>query len=504
MLAGLADLIAGNDHFEFYWFPYTDRAQVKTNNRVPVSDQPLRRLRGWLDDDFLSNTVFAGACRLGRPVPALVPSISADLRPGADRAQLHRPLRPGLLHRRAGCASSRWSTACPAPRCGEALAALRRIIDGLPFKVLFPVEVRFTAADDIWLSHGYGRESAYVAIHQYAGAPYEPYFRAFEKVAAGLGGRPHWGKLHYRDAASLRAGYPRFDDFLRGPRHASTRTGSSPTTTPTRSSAPEPDQGFRAGQRQRRPGGAVRSGQTATPLPAEGRSAASVLADHSAAGVAFAAAAFFGAAFFAAALRGGVSASESAVAAVFFAVVFFAVVFFAVVFFAGGLLGAAFFFGAGPFARFSASISEASLERQRLRRLTAAQRRVVLAVGDVRAEAAVLDDQRLLGQRVDAHLAQRRRGRPALAGLRRGQQRQRLVQRDGEHLLLGLQRAEVVAPLDVRAVAAVVGEDLVAVGVRADQPGQGQQRSASSRVSVSGDWERSSDDLRSPLATYGP
>ena len=27
------------------------------------------------------------------------------------------------------------------------------------------------------------------------------------------GGRPHWGKLHTRDADYLRAVYPRFDDF---------------------------------------------------------------------------------------------------------------------------------------------------------------------------------------------------------------------------------------------------------------------------------------------------
>jgi L-gulonolactone oxidase len=80
--------------------------------------------------------------------------------------------------------------------------------------VLFPVEVRFTAPDDIWLSHGYQRESVYLAIHQYAGMPYEPYFRAFEEVAKGLDGRPHWGKLHYRDAESLAPAYPRFADFL--------------------------------------------------------------------------------------------------------------------------------------------------------------------------------------------------------------------------------------------------------------------------------------------------
>jgi L-gulono-1,4-lactone dehydrogenase len=27
-------------------------------------------------------------------------------------------------------------------------------------------------------------------------------------------GRPHWGKMHFRDAASLAASYPRFSDFV--------------------------------------------------------------------------------------------------------------------------------------------------------------------------------------------------------------------------------------------------------------------------------------------------
>src|SRR5262249_34051016 len=76
VLRDFDELATHNDHFEFYWFPYTDRVQVKRNNRVAVSDRPLSRFRGWLDDEFLSNTVFAGACRLGRAAPALVEPIS--------------------------------------------------------------------------------------------------------------------------------------------------------------------------------------------------------------------------------------------------------------------------------------------------------------------------------------------------------------------------------------------------------------------------------------------
>jgi L-gulonolactone oxidase len=104
--------------------------------------------------------------------------------------------------------------AVPRAAMPSVLSELPQIIAGLPFKVQFPVEVRFTGADDVWLSHSYGRESAYIAVHQFAGSPYEPYFRAVEALCEPLAGRPHWGKMHYRDAESLRRVYPRFDDFL--------------------------------------------------------------------------------------------------------------------------------------------------------------------------------------------------------------------------------------------------------------------------------------------------
>ncbi|WP_200215578.1 D-arabinono-1,4-lactone oxidase [Micromonospora coerulea] len=213
VLAELPALVDGHDHVEFYWFPYTSRVQVKTNDRAPADDRPLPRWRGWLDDEFLANTVFAGACRLGRAVPALAPGLSAvSARALTERTYTGRSDQVFCTPRRVRFVEMEY--ALPRAVLPTALDALRRIVDGLPFKVLFPVEVRFTAADDIWLSHGYGRDSTYLAIHQYVGMPYEPYFRAFEQVATELGGRPHWGKLHWRDAASLAPAYPRFADFL--------------------------------------------------------------------------------------------------------------------------------------------------------------------------------------------------------------------------------------------------------------------------------------------------
>ena len=69
------------------------------------------------------------------------------------------------------------------------------------------------AADDIWLSTAYGRDTAYIAIHQYAGLPYRAYFDRFESIVAAVaGGRT--GASCTRSTPRL-ALYPRFDDFRR-------------------------------------------------------------------------------------------------------------------------------------------------------------------------------------------------------------------------------------------------------------------------------------------------
>jgi L-gulono-1,4-lactone dehydrogenase len=210
--AGLDDHIASNDHFEFYWFPYTDRVQIKRNTIVPTSDRPLAGWRRWLDDDFLSNTVFGGACRLGRALPSAVPTISrVSARALSARTYTAPSHEVFCTPRRVRFVEMEYGL--PRESLREAFDGLRSVIAGLPYKIQFPVEVRFTAADDIWLSHGYGRDNAYIAIHQYAGAPFEEYFQRFEAITTPLGGRPHWGKMNFRDAASLAAAYPRFADF---------------------------------------------------------------------------------------------------------------------------------------------------------------------------------------------------------------------------------------------------------------------------------------------------
>ena len=216
VLAWFGEFVAGNDHFEFYWFPYGKNALVKRNNRVNGTDAP-DAMPGWrrfLEYEVRENAAFGALCRTGRAVPATIKPLNrlaaATLSKRSYSARSHEVF---VTPRRVRFVESEY--AVPRESLLDVLAELRDGVARLADPVMFPVEVRVAAGDDIWLSTAYGRESAYVAIHQYVGLPYADYFRVFESIAASVGGRPHWGKLHTRDSAYLGAAYPRFADFLR-------------------------------------------------------------------------------------------------------------------------------------------------------------------------------------------------------------------------------------------------------------------------------------------------
>jgi L-gulono-1,4-lactone dehydrogenase len=218
VLASFDSLAADNDHFEFYWFPYGRKALVKRNNRIPTpgsADLPpaMPSWRKWWEFSVMENTAFGALCRAGRAVPAMIPSLnrlsSASLSTRAYTAVSHEVF---VTPRRVRFVESEY--AVPRESLLDVLAALRAAVPRLPHPVMFPVEVRVAAPDDIWLSTATGRDTAYVAIHQYVGLPYQEYFDAFESIVASVGGRPHWGKMHSLSAGSLRPLYPRFDDFL--------------------------------------------------------------------------------------------------------------------------------------------------------------------------------------------------------------------------------------------------------------------------------------------------
>jgi L-gulonolactone oxidase len=219
VLGSLDANVDGNDHFEFYWFPHTRRVLTKRNNRVRPGTElrPLSRLRHYVDDELLSNTVFDAINKLTTRRPDLIPRANAiAARALSARDYVDRSYRVFASPRRVVFREMEY--AVPRAAVPQVLAEIERYLARSGERIGFPVEVRFAAADDIWLSTAHGRESGYIAVHQYVRRDFEPYFRAVEAIAKDVDGRPHWGKLHWRDADSLRGTYPHLDDFaaLRG------------------------------------------------------------------------------------------------------------------------------------------------------------------------------------------------------------------------------------------------------------------------------------------------
>ncbi|WP_327681323.1 D-arabinono-1,4-lactone oxidase [Kitasatospora sp. NBC_00458] len=212
VLERLDDLTAVNEHFEFYWFPHTDRCSTKRNNRSQGPAAPLPRFKEWLEDDFLSNTVWEGACRVGRRFPAAVPTIAAV----ASRAWSERSYTDAAYRVFTSPRTVRFTEmeyAVPREEVGGVLRELKAMVERSDWRISFPVEVRFAPADDVWLSTAHGRDTAYIAVHLYRGTAEQGYFTAVEQLMTAHRGRPHWGKLHTRDAGYLAEAYPRFADF---------------------------------------------------------------------------------------------------------------------------------------------------------------------------------------------------------------------------------------------------------------------------------------------------
>jgi FAD/FMN-containing dehydrogenase len=212
VIARLDELSSGNEHFEFYWFPHTDGCLTKRNNRSGGPPRPLSRWRHQLDDEFLSNTLFGATCRLGQRCPAVIPAINGIAGKALSaRTYTDAAYRVFTSPRRVRFKEQEY--AIPREHLAAALTAIRGLFARHDWRISFPIEVRVAPGDDAWLSTAYGRSTAYIAIHVFHAAPHEGYFREVEAVMTELDGRPHWGKLHTRDAAYLRRAYPRFADF---------------------------------------------------------------------------------------------------------------------------------------------------------------------------------------------------------------------------------------------------------------------------------------------------
>jgi len=202
-----------HDHHEIFWFPRTDRVTVRTMRRLPADAPRERPARGieLLRQEVLGNGAWGLLCRAA----ALIPPLSRPVAEFGSRAFAG----PGVVDdsstvyaapRRVRFHESEW--ALPADRFEEAFAALRSRVEAEDVRVSFPLEIRRTAADDVWLSTAYERDTVYLAAHRYRAEEAGPYLLLVQRTLADFAARPHWGKQHWLGARELARLHPRLED----------------------------------------------------------------------------------------------------------------------------------------------------------------------------------------------------------------------------------------------------------------------------------------------------
>lgn len=207
VLAALPDLRERHRNVEFFWFPHTDTALVKT---LDVTDEPPD-LGGDLGET-VENAYWEAACRVGHGFPSLCGPLNRFTTRLFDES-----VRVGPSHRIYPTARAvrfnETEHGVPAGDAVEAFRDIRAYVDREGGDVMFPVEFRYVAGDEIPLSPAYGRDSAFIAVHAYHRKPHAAFFEGVYDLFEGYDARPHWGKLHDLTAAELAPRYPEWDAF---------------------------------------------------------------------------------------------------------------------------------------------------------------------------------------------------------------------------------------------------------------------------------------------------
>lgn len=210
VLDELDDLLLAHRHVEFFVFPGSPYVQLKLSD---ITEQaPGARWKHQLNDLLLENMAFLALSEISRRVPATTAGVAKLCGLAiSEQQQIDDSYRI--------FANQRWTKfeemeyCLPRTEFKTGLRALLKLISSRKIRVHFPIECRFVQADTIWLSPSFEREAAYLAVHQYQGMPWQDYFQAAETLFLALGGRPHWGKRHFLEAAQVSQAYPQWQKF---------------------------------------------------------------------------------------------------------------------------------------------------------------------------------------------------------------------------------------------------------------------------------------------------
>ncbi len=217
-----AEWYGGADHARVWYLPHVGHAWGWRAWRVPAERRRTEKhgseIGRWWKDRVLGYHGFQAGLWLAGVFPAMLPAVNRaysgvflkDPRAsvGGSVAQFTFDC---LFHQRV----AEW--AVPLEVAEDAVTAVRELGERGGFQAHLPVEIRFTAGDDIALSPTFGGARCWIGIVSYIPWGRElywrPWFEAFEARMLAFGGRPHWAKEFAIGPERLKAMYPEWAEF---------------------------------------------------------------------------------------------------------------------------------------------------------------------------------------------------------------------------------------------------------------------------------------------------
>lgn len=214
VLANWSESVTTHDHYEFMWIPGTELAMTKTNLRTQEPVDPLTRVTRLREKILFENVAFGAACEVGKRRPSLIPRITslASAAP-SSMEYTDESFKVFASHRWVKFVEMEYSV--PLDDLPMIVERVDKEVRSAGIDVLFPIEARSAAGDEIPLSTATGRASGYIAVHMAKGRSPTRYFQLVEKIMDEHHGRPHWGKMHYQSAETLAPRYRQWDEFQR-------------------------------------------------------------------------------------------------------------------------------------------------------------------------------------------------------------------------------------------------------------------------------------------------
>lgn len=205
LLEAAPRLAKAHRHFELFLLPHTGYGAGITHDEVPAA--PAQRVES--DDEEALTDLRRLRDYLGG-WPDLRRWVAARFI--GEREEVSVDLGWRLL---SGTRATRFNESEYHVPVDRGLACLREVLAFIETRrdTFFPIEFRYVAADDAWLSPFQGRDCCSIAVHAAVGDEHAYLVKELGPVFRRHGGRPHWGKLHDMGPAELAAAYPRWKDF---------------------------------------------------------------------------------------------------------------------------------------------------------------------------------------------------------------------------------------------------------------------------------------------------